>query len=102
MRLLIQGDKYAETVIAEPFTIEGSSEQFAVHRAIRADLLKGEWSATHVESGFSIGRGDTLEEAVENARTQWLAKTPGEIAEARARAHEINAARRQANGEAPA
>lgn len=58
-------------VIAEEFTIPGvTGHQFAVHNTV--DHL-GHYTATHVATGFAVGRGDTPEEAIEMAKKQWLA-----------------------------
>jgi hypothetical protein len=71
MRLVIQGDKHAEEVIGEPFEIEGSGHQFAVHPKLRGDDHFAPWSATHVETGHRVGFGDTVDEAIASARARW-------------------------------
>ena len=75
-----------EEVIAEPFEIEGSGESFAVHRSIGFDWGDGpRWSATHVQTGLSVARGETIDATIEAARLAWSSRTPEEIAEVKAR-----------------
>jgi len=92
MRIVVTGDQHDEEVIAEPFEIEGSGEVFAVHPAIGGDD-RGAWSATHVDTGLSIARGDTIDEAIAAGRSAWNSKSPAEIAAAKARGAAIRAAR---------
>jgi hypothetical protein len=96
MRLVITGEISNIEVIAEPFEIDGSSDQFAVHPAI--GFVAEVWSATHIATGFSIGAGDTIDEAIADARTKWAAKTPAEIEAAIARATEIKRSRAFSDG----
>lgn len=95
MRIMLAGDHHDEEVIAEPFAIEGTDEKFAVHRALDADLDAGrpDWSATHIETGFAVGRGYTIDEAIESARAAWLSKTPEQNEQAKATARQRKAAR---------
>lgn len=88
MRIMITGDHHDEEVIAEPFAIAGSDEQFAVHRAIDCDIDDGKpaWSATHVATGFAVAHGDSIDETITRARMVWQSKTPQEIELAKARA----------------
>lgn len=76
MRILVTGDVCMEEVIAEPFEIEGSREAFAVHRAIDGDFDRGFWTATHVDTGLALGRGETIDGAIDAARTAWNAASP--------------------------
>jgi hypothetical protein len=95
MRLIISGDHADQLVIAEPFSVAGSEERFAVHRAIGLDVKeKGAWSATHVETGFRLASGDTIDDAIAACRLVWASKSPEQIAEARARAVAIRESRR--------
>jgi hypothetical protein len=102
MRIMIAGDIRDEEVIAEPFEIEGSSDQFAVHRAIQADVEagKGPWTATHVGTGFAIARGYSVDEAIEKARAAWKSKTPEQIEQAKASARQRRAMRDAAEASA--
>lgn len=93
MRFHIFGDKHDEEVIGEPFAIAGTTDQFAVHATILADSWSSPWTATHVESGFFIARGDTIDGAIAAARVRWSAAPPEKIAEAKAKAAEARAAR---------
>ena len=86
MRLMISGDVCDEEVIAEPFSVEGSNEKFAVHPAIGLDIERGKWVATHVDTGFAIGRGSTIDAAIEAGRAAWAAATPAQIVAAKTRA----------------
>jgi hypothetical protein len=64
------GERCGLVVIAEEFTIPGvTGHQFAVHN--NPDF-PGLYAATHVGTGFAVGRGSTPEEAIEMARTKWL------------------------------
>jgi hypothetical protein len=78
--ITIAGATQDHTVHGEMFSIEGSDEQFAVHPALPADENLGDWTATHVGTGFAFAHGDTAEAAIESARTIWLSKTPEQIA----------------------
>lgn len=93
MRIIISGDVCEQEAIAEPFSIEGSDEQFAVHQALGADVEKGLFTATHVATGFAIARGNTIDEAIEAARAAWASKTPEQIADGLIRARAIRTAR---------
>lgn len=81
MRAIIVALDYNEEVIAEPFVIPASSEIFAVHRALRADEYRGRWVATHIATGHAVGRADTIDGAIQQARATWLAATPEQIAD---------------------
>jgi len=94
MRITVSGTQCEEEVIAEPFTIDGTGENFAVHRAIGTDAIdKGLFAATHVDTGFAIARGDTIDETIAAARNAWLSKTPAEIEAALTQARAIRTAR---------
>jgi len=93
MRLLIAGNAFDEEVIGEPFDVEGSDERFAVHPAIASDSYRGKWVATHVDTGFAIGRADTIDGAIEAGRKAWAAATPEEIIAAKTRAIAVLQAR---------
>jgi hypothetical protein len=95
MRVVISGDLADVLVIAEPFEIEGSHEQFAVHRTFGSDDAeeRGAWSATHVETGLRVAAGGTIDEAIEVARTLWASKTPEQIAAVLNRGASIRQAR---------
>lgn len=100
MRIMLAGDFCDEEVIAEPFAIAGSDEQFAVHRALDCDLDDGKplWAATHVETGFAIARGDTIDGTIERACAIWQSKTPEQLEQAKATAR-LRKATRDAAGE---
>lgn len=92
-RLIVAGTIIDREVICESFTIDGCDDEFAAHESIDADRDNHRWTATHVETGFAVGRGDTIEDAIKTARERWTSKTPEEIAAAKARAYKIKAAR---------
>lgn len=83
---MIACDSRDEEVIAEPFEIAGTDERFAVHPAIKGDEWRGAWTATHIDTGFSIGRADTIDGAIDAGRKAWAAATPDQIAAAKTRA----------------
>jgi hypothetical protein len=91
MRIVISGDLAEVLVIAEPFEIVGSDEQFAVHRTfgINDAEERGAWSATHVKTGLRIAAGETIDEAIDAARTLWASKTSEQIGVALARGEEM-------------
>ena len=95
MRIMLAGDHHDEEVIAEPFAIAGSEEQFAVHRALECDLDAGKplWAATHVETGFAIARGDSIDETITSARMIWQSKTPEQIELAKSMARQYKTTR---------
>ena len=97
MRLIIVAVDYNEEVIAEPFTIPGSTETFAVHCALRADAYRSRWVATHIGTSHAVARADTIDGAIEEARATWLAATPEEIADRLALA-QAEFGRRMADG----
>jgi len=84
MRLTISGYRAVVLVIAEPFEIEGSEEKFAVHRTYGDEqiLWYGEWTATHVETGFRVGAGATCDDAIAAARRNWAERTPQQLEDA--------------------
>lgn len=74
-------------VFAQEFSIEGAdSDRFAVHNSVNRI---GEYTATHIETGFAIDHGETPEEAIEHARAKWTKATPEERAEKMARAKSL-------------
>lgn len=92
MRIITSCGNADVMVIAEEFKIDGCSEKFGVHRSHSENLLWGEWTATHAETGLRIAVGDTLDETVSAARAAWNSRTPEQIAEALARAREVGSA----------
>ena len=98
MRMLAAGDSHDVEVIAEPFEIPGTCERFAVHAAIcEEDAQCGNWVAAHVETGFAIAFGCTVEDAIAAGRARWLSKPPDERDSALARVREFRASRRPLN-----
>ncbi len=94
MRLIVSGNLCEEEVIAEPVAIEGTNEQFGVHRALGGDAIeKGLFAVTHVGTGFAIARGDTIDEAIAAGRAAWASKTPEEIESALTKARAIRTTR---------
>lgn len=88
MKVEIQGHLTTQEVTYIKFSIDDCMDEFGAHRALPGCIEQGKpaFSATHLASGFSIGRGDTLEEAIENARRIWASKTPEQIHTAISRA----------------
>lgn len=88
MKTNIQGNMHTEEVTYQEFTIEGCQDKFGAHVAMQGDIDAGKpkFSATHLASGFSIGRGETLEEAIADGRRQWAERSAEEIHTAVSRA----------------
>lgn len=76
MRALIVGTLKNHEVIGEEFSIDGTDERFIVHRSLSNDYGISLWIGTHLETSFICGRGDTIDEAIANSRSRWLAATP--------------------------
>lgn len=96
MRMLASGDLFDEEVIAEPFEMPGSTQQFAVHQALGFDEgSRGRFAASHVETGFAIAFGETPEAAIEAARKKWASKSIEERNAALERARGIRTARQK-------
>lgn len=78
MKTLVQENQAIQEVTYETFAIDGCADEFGAHRALPGciDAGKPAFSATHLASGFSIGRGDTLESAIADGRRQWASKSP--------------------------
>jgi len=76
-------------VIAEPFTIDGSNEKFCVHRSEIGNDFK--YSASHCTTGFRIDGGDTINEAIDNARKRWASKGDALIKMCMTRATKVRA-----------
>lgn len=88
MKTAIQGSLTTKEVTYQAFTIDGCDDEFGAHQALPGDVDAGKplFSATHLASGFSIGRGNTLEEAIADGRRQWAARSPEQIHTAISRA----------------
>lgn len=84
IRFMIQADIVLGETIGELFEIEGSAEKFAVHHATPFDYYENGilFCATHVETGLRIGKGDSIDQAINAARDEWRSKTPEQIEEA--------------------
>lgn len=81
IRFEILGDVGLEPVIGERFTIDGSSEEFAVHGSTYIERTSEGffWSATHVKTGLRIAKGNDIDAVIAEARAVWLSKTPDEL-----------------------
>jgi hypothetical protein len=81
VRLKIQTALGFTFVSSTPFVIEGSADQFAVHRSVGTPANSPvAWAATHVETGFAFAHGRTSRETVKAAREVW-GKTPESVKE---------------------
>lgn len=83
MRFLVACKEYREEVIGEPITIDQvPDEAFAVHRTnIGAPSTMPYWTVSHVETGFAVSHGDTIDFAIQQARDRFAAAGPEVIAE---------------------
>ena len=91
MRFFVMCDNYREEVIGDLVEIDQApGEAFAVHRSHIGQISSFPyWTVTHVETGFQVGCGDTIDFAVQMAREKFAAKTPEQIATALARGRAI-------------
>jgi hypothetical protein len=81
-------------VIAEAFEIDGSDEKFAVHASLGPDgVERGRFAATHIDTGFAIAFGDTVDQAIEAGRAAWNSKTEEDRGACIERARQFRAAR---------
>jgi hypothetical protein len=83
MRFLVSCKEYREEVIGEPVTIDQvPDEAFAVHRTnIGSPSTMPYWTVTHVDTGFAVSHGDTIDFAIQQARDRFEAAGPDVIAE---------------------
>jgi len=96
MRIIVSSKDGDIAVTAEPFAIDFCNERFAVHQAIEYDADSPfAWSATHVDTGFRIGSGATVADAISNARWRWASMSVEEQVAALTRARAIRASRRR-------
>jgi len=98
MRIYLSCNNADVLVIAEPFVIEGSGENFGVHRAFGEKAMSEDWTASHAETGFRVAGGETLDVAIAEARRIWCSKTPEEIVQVLASVREFCRARRATPG----
>lgn len=96
MRMIASGDRFDVEVIAEPFDMPGTAEQFAVRHVI-GDEDRGEFVAAHVGTGFAIAFGESIDGAIQAGRAKWASKTPEERLAALERARSIRAERLKNN-----
>lgn len=81
IRFEILGDVGLEPVIGEQFVVAGSTEVFTIHGSTYTERTAEGfyWSATHVETGLRIAKGNDINAVIEEARALWLGKTPDEL-----------------------
>lgn len=86
MRITFSAPDRNLEVIAESFEIDGSDEKFAVHPALPGDEHRGRFVATHIDTGYAIGRAATIDGAIKAGCKAWVAASPQKIIDAKARA----------------
>jgi hypothetical protein len=59
--------------------IDIAAERFAVYRSDPATDGCA-WTVTHIETGYRLAGGFAAQQAIEKARVEWEAKTPGQRA----------------------
>lgn len=74
-----------EEVIGEEFKIDGTDAVFIVHRSL--DDTRGNYTSTHLDTGFSIGWGESIDDAIVDGAERWLEQSPEKLAAFIARAH---------------
>lgn len=90
-RYIVKAKVRDEEVIGEEFKIDGEDAVFIVHRSL--DDTRGNFTSTHVDTGFAIGWGESINEAIMHGTKRWLEQSPEKLAASIARAHEMAAER---------
>lgn len=70
MRITLHGNSHPVEVFAEPCLVgEFAPHRFALHHTLWDDMLNpSHFSVTHIDTGWRVGRGDSPEEALDDAR----------------------------------
>ncbi len=95
MRFFVIGEFGFAEVIGELVDL-GKPEQYAVHNNIFNDALNGRdalFVISHVDSGFRVSVGDTVDFAIENAKQRIAMLTDQQYREGIATAFKIKAER---------
>lgn len=101
MRFFLAGTAAAVEVIGEVVSLPNAGgEVFAVHHAVIPGVTDDDdddaplFAVSHVETGFRVASGFSIDEAIEAAGARLQSKTPEEIQERLAHARTVLAKRR--------
>lgn len=82
MRFYLTGNRHDIEMIGEAVTIPAApDETFAVHPNVFSDMREHPYSVTHVETGFRLGRGTSIQSAINNALNATVKLAPGKLRE---------------------
>jgi hypothetical protein len=94
MKIIVTTKDGERAIEAAEINIGSDGERFAAHRSDPA--IDGfAWTVTHINTGFRLAGGFCVQEAIEKARVEWAAKTPGQRAAALEHARSIRAGRQR-------
>lgn len=90
MRFIVTGSKSDTEMIGEQVEIPQAPGQiFAVHPNIFKDRATSPFSVTHVESGFRLGHGATIQGAINNALNKALETGADKLGQALSMARDL-------------
>lgn len=95
MRFFLNGTRHKVEVIGEEVELPNAAgEKFAVHHAAIAAVGepiddRKNFAVSHIETGFRAASGDSIDEAIDNARRIFTEKGEEKIKAAIARAKQI-------------
>jgi hypothetical protein len=95
MKIIVTTAAGDRAVEAAEINIGSGNERFAAHRSVDPAIDGFAWAVTHISTGFRLAGGFCVQEAIEKARVEWAAKTPGQRATALDHAHSIRASRQR-------
>jgi len=83
MRFIVTGHRVDHEMIGELVEIpQAPGEVFAVHPNVFKDMKEAPFSVTHVDSGFRIGKGTSIQGAIHHALNTALDNGPEKLAAA--------------------
>jgi hypothetical protein len=95
MKIIVTTKDGERAVEAAEINIGSGDERFAAHRSVDSVIDGFAWAVTHISTGFRLAGGFCVQEAIEKARVEWVAKTPGQRAAALEHARSIRASRQR-------
>jgi hypothetical protein len=82
MKIIVTTKDGERAIEAAEVDIGSGAERFAAHRSVEQSPGGFVWTVTHISTGFRLAGGFCAQEAIEKARVEWSAKTPGQRAAA--------------------